>query len=81
MGDLDGKIALVTGGSRGIGRGIAERLARDGALVAVHYGSNEAAAQQTAAAIAEAGGRRSSWVPSWAFPAMWRPSRTVWVLH
>lgn len=57
MGTLDGKIALVTGGSRGIGRGIAERLARDGALVAVHYGRNKAAAQQTAAAIAAAGGR------------------------
>ncbi|GAA0636488.1 A-factor type gamma-butyrolactone 6-reductase ScbB [Kutzneria viridogrisea] len=57
MGNLDGKVALVTGGSRGIGRGIAERLARDGALVAVHYGSNEAAAKETAATIAEAGGR------------------------
>ncbi|MFD9903130.1 SDR family oxidoreductase [Streptomyces sp. NPDC059063] len=56
MGNLSGKVALVTGGSRGIGRGIAERLARDGALVAVHYGSNEAAAKETVAAIAEAGG-------------------------
>ncbi|WP_275467083.1 SDR family NAD(P)-dependent oxidoreductase [Streptomyces noursei] len=57
MGNLSGKVALVTGSSRGIGRGIAERLARDGALVAVHYGRNEAAATETAAAISEAGGR------------------------
>ncbi|WP_369372826.1 SDR family NAD(P)-dependent oxidoreductase [Streptomyces sp. cg36] len=57
MGSLKGKVAVVTGSSRGIGRGIAERLARDGALVAVHYGSNEAAAEETAAAIAEDGGR------------------------
>jgi len=57
MGNLDGKVALVTGSSRGIGRGIATRLARDGALVAVHYGGNEAAAEETAATITEAGGR------------------------
>ncbi|MGW1195415.1 SDR family oxidoreductase [Streptomyces sp. NPDC002536] len=57
MGNLSGKVALVTGSSRGIGRGIVERLARDGALVAVHYGSNEAAAEETAATITEAGGR------------------------
>ncbi|MFI6996350.1 SDR family oxidoreductase [Nocardia sp. NPDC050175] len=57
MGNLSGKVALITGGSRGIGRGIAERLARDGALVAVHYGSNEAAAKETAEAIVEAGGQ------------------------
>ncbi|CUW31015.1 SDR family oxidoreductase [Streptomyces reticuli] len=56
MGALTGKTALVTGASRGIGRGIAERLGRDGALVAVHYGSSEGAAKETVAAIEAAGG-------------------------
>ncbi|NEB35827.1 SDR family oxidoreductase [Streptomyces sp. SID14515] len=57
MGSLTGKTALVTGGSRGIGRGIAERLGRDGAVVGVHYGSNRAAAEETVAAIEAAGGK------------------------
>jgi 3-oxoacyl-[acyl-carrier protein] reductase len=56
MRTLTGKTALVTGGSRGIGRAIAERLGRDGARVAVHFGSNEAAAKETVAAIEAAGG-------------------------
>ncbi|KQV21751.1 MULTISPECIES: SDR family oxidoreductase [unclassified Kitasatospora] len=57
MGSLAGRTALVTGGSRGIGRGIAERLAREGALVAVHYGSNREAAELTVKAIRADGGR------------------------
>ncbi|EIV96267.1 SDR family oxidoreductase [Frankia sp. QA3] len=57
MGRLQDKTALVTGASRGIGRGIALRLANDGAVVAVNYSTNEGAAKETVALIEEAGGR------------------------
>src|SRR4029453_7816458 len=52
---LEGKHALVTGSSRGIGRGIALKLAERGARVAVHYYQNEAAARTTLAGVRECG--------------------------
>ena len=55
--DLSGKSAVVTGGSRGIGRGIVLRLARQGADVAFSYRGNEAAAKATVGDV-EALGRR-----------------------
>jgi NAD(P)-dependent dehydrogenase (short-subunit alcohol dehydrogenase family) len=55
--DLAGKTALVTGGSRGLGQGISERLAAAGALVAVNYAENEAAAVETVQRIEAAGGQ------------------------
>jgi len=45
---LQGKVVLVTGAAKRIGRGIALRLAREGARVAIHYGNSEAEARQTA---------------------------------
>ncbi|MFM9593805.1 SDR family oxidoreductase [Streptomyces scabiei] len=57
MGKLKGKTALVTGSSRGIGRATAQRLAREGALVAVHYHADADAAGSTVAGIEAAGGR------------------------
>lgn len=56
MGKLDGKIALVTGASRGIGRAIALRLAQEGAGVAVHYGRNRDLAQEAVREIVRNGG-------------------------
>lgn len=56
-GDLDGKVALVTGAQQGIGRAIAVALAAAGASVAVNYYDDEKAAASVAADIASAGAR------------------------
>ena len=59
MGIIDGKVALVTGGGRGIGRGISEALGREGATVLVNYRKDKEAAEETAHAIIAAGGKAS----------------------
>ena len=53
---LDGKVALVTGASRGIGRAIAIRLASEGAKVAINYAGNTAKAEEVKAEIEKNGG-------------------------
>ncbi len=56
-GALDGQVAVVTGGSRGIGRACAIALAREGATVVINYTSNAAAAEETKKAVEAAGAK------------------------
>ena len=56
MGRVEGKTALVTGASRGIGRAVALELAREGAKVAINYASSDAKAKEVATEIEKLGG-------------------------
>ena len=66
---LEGKTALVTGASRGIGKAIAKALAAEGAMVAVNYNGSKEAAEQVVAEIQAQGGKAASFGCSVADPA------------
>src|SRR5580698_8050899 len=59
-GTVQEKIALVTGGSRGIGRAICQRLAADGSTVVINYVARKDSAEQTLSCIESSGGR--AWI-------------------
>lgn len=61
---LSGRVALVTGGGRGIGKAISLALAEDGATVAVNYRRDEDAAKETVAGIEKAGGKAKAYAAS-----------------
>lgn len=60
---LSGKVAIVTGASRGIGREIAERLAENGAKVVVNYASSPAKAEEVVASLSRAAAKHEPFKP------------------
>lgn len=78
--ELEGRIALVTGASRGIGRGIAQELARNGATVIVNYNGSAEAADQVVEQILAEGGRAESFCCNVADYAACE-SMTKWILE
>lgn len=60
MSKLTGKVAIVTGASKGIGAGIAKQFAADGASVVVNYSSDKTGAEKTVAEIIKAGGKATA---------------------
>jgi len=79
MNKLEGKIALITGGSRGIGAAIAKRLAADGANVAITYTKGADAAASVVKEIERAGERRSRFGLTLPLPKPSRPpSKRPW---
>ncbi len=69
MNRLEGRVALVTGGSRGIGAAICRRLASEGATVAVNFAGRADAAAEVVASIVDAGGRASAFQADVSEPA------------